>query len=156
MPIRAFAALTLVATLMAPAAALVALPAPASAAEKITLWKTPWCGCCSAWGEAMSQAGYAVAMRDREDLAPVKAQLGVPDAMASCHTAIIGGYFLEGHVPLEAVRKLLDERPEIAGLAVPGMPQGSLGMGTDPTARYDVHAVARSGESRVFHRAGLD
>ncbi|MDN2565967.1 DUF411 domain-containing protein [Aquibium sp. A9E412] len=140
------------------AAGLAPAALAAAETETLTVFKTPWCGCCHAWAEAMEKAGFTVVSRDLEDLAPVKAQAGVPDDMAACHTAGIGGYFVEGHVPLEAVETLLEKRPEIAGIAVPGMPQGSLGMGYDPAARYDVYAVSRTaGEApSVFYRAGAN
>ena len=74
--------------------------------------------------------------------------------MEGCHTAMIDGYFLEGHVPLSSVQRLLSERPAIAGLAVPGMPAGSLGMGEDPAARYDVHYVQKDGRTGIFEEIG--
>lgn len=130
--------------------------APARAAEgSMTVFKNPWCGCCHEWAEAMKAAGYTVQTRDLEDLSQVKADAGVPAAMEGCHTAMIDGYFLEGHVPLEAVERLLTERPDIAGLAVPGMPAGSLGMGEDPDADYDVYAVSEAdAEPTTFMSVG--
>ena len=128
---------------------------PALAGEKdMTVWKSPWCGCCEAWSEAMQAAGYTVRIDNREDLAPIKAKAGVPADMEGCHTAMIDGYFLEGHVPLSSVQRLLSERPAVAGLAVPGMPTGSLGMGEDPAARYDVHYVQKDGGTGIFEEVG--
>lgn len=128
---------------------------PALAGEKdMTVWKSPWCGCCEAWSEAMKAAGYTVRIENREDLAPIKAKAGVPADMEGCHTAMIDGYFLEGHVPLSSVQRLLSERPAVAGLAVPGMPTGSLGMGEDPAARYDVHYVQKDGGTGIFEKVG--
>lgn len=115
-----------------------------AAAQTMTVYKDPNCGCCHLWAEAMTAEGFNVKIEDRDDLTPIKARLGVPDDLQGCHTAVVAGYFLEGHVPLEAVRKLLAEKPSIAGLAVPGMPSGSLGMGDDPNAAYDVFAVAKT------------
>jgi len=138
-------------------AALALVASAASAAGgPITVYKTPWCGCCHAWAEAVERAGYSVKTVDQEDLSPVRRQAGVPAAMEGCHVAIVDGYFLEGHVPLAAIGKLLAERPDIAGIAVPGMPEGSLGMGDDGTASYEVHAVPRdpSAAASVFYRAG--
>ena len=114
----------------------------AAAGEAVTVYKTPWCGCCHEWAQELEKAGYDVATVDLEDLTQVRQQAGVPQDMLSCHVAAAGGYFLEGHVPLEAIGKLMSERPAIAGLAVPGMPQGSLGMNGDPEP-YDVYAVPR-------------
>lgn len=93
---------------------------------------------------------------DLEDLSAIRKQAGVPAEMEGCHIAAVDGYFLEGHVPLEAIGKLLSEGPEVAGLAVPGMPQGSLGMGEDSVASYEVYAVPRdaSEASSVFYKAG--
>ena len=113
----------------------------------ITVYKTPWCGCCELWTEAVEAAGYKVAVHDMEDLSSIKAQADIPDDMQACHTAVTGGdrkYIIEGHVPLEAVEKMLSERPDIRGIAVPGMPQGSLGMGDDPTAQYTVYTLGQN------------
>jgi hypothetical protein len=129
----------------------------AAEALRMTVYKTPWCGCCHEWVEVMRRAGYEVETREMEDLTQVKSQAGVPQDMESCHTASLDGYFLEGHVPPEAVEKLMETRPDIAGLAVPGMPQGAPGMGDDPSARYEVYAVAREPgrQPTVFYQAGL-
>jgi len=127
--------------------------------NQIMVFKTPWCGCCQAWVEAMEKAGYDVETKDVEDLTPIKMQAGVPGGLEACHTAMIGGerkYVLEGHVPVEAVEKLMTERPDIRGVSTPGMPMGSLGMGDDPEAIYAVYAfTGRAGEApAVFFEAG--
>ena len=109
----------------------------------------PQCGCCNLWAKAMENAGFTVERVDTDDLPGVKKRFGVPAAVEGCHTAVVGGYFLDGHVPLEAVAKLLYERPDIAGLAVPGMPVGSLGMDYDPNASFDVYAVAKGPEQKT-------
>lgn len=128
-----------------------ALSTPAMAAPTVmTVHKDPNCGCCHLWAEAMLKAGFDVRLDDVEDLAPIKARFGVPGELEGCHTAEVDGYFLEGHVPLSSVRKLLAERPAVKGLAVPGMPSGSLGMGDDPSASYDVVAVPVSGKAYLF------
>ncbi|MGP2492878.1 DUF411 domain-containing protein [Mesorhizobium sp. PUT5] len=130
--------------------------ASAAAAGPITVYKTPWCGCCHAWAEAVEKAGYQVTSVDLEDLTQVRKQAGVPADMEGCHVAAVDGYFLEGHVPLEAIGRLLSERPDVAGLAVPGMPQGSLGMGSGPVDNYEVYAVPReqSETPSVFYKVG--
>lgn len=130
---------------------LAVLATPTSASPTVmTVHKDPNCGCCHLWSEAMQNAGFDVRSNDVGDLAQIKTRLGVPAELEGCHTAEIDGYFLEGHVPLSSVRKLLAERPAVKGLAVPGMPSGSLGMGDDPSASYDVVAVPLSGKPYLF------
>ena len=129
-------------------ALVLSVAAQAEDGPTITVYKTPWCGCCEVWTDAVKAAGYKVVVEDLDDLTALKKQAGVPDTMQACHTAVVGGahtYILEGHVPLEAVDKLMSERPDIRGIAVPGMPQGSLGMGHDPTARYTVYEIGETG-----------
>jgi len=113
----------------------------AVAPAKMTVYKDPNCGCCHEWSKAMAAAGFSVDARDTDDLAAVKARLGVPVDLEGCHTAVVEEYYLEGHVPLEAVQRLLRERPPVRGLAVPGMPPGSVGMGDDQHASFDVYAI---------------
>ena len=116
---------------------------------------TPTCGCCGAWAELAETHGFSVAIEITEDYVAMKDAAGVPDPLWSCHTASIGGYTVEGHVPFEAIERLLDERPEITGIAVPGMPAGSPGMGNDPNAAYDVIAFGgTAGDGALFHRVG--
>ena len=125
--------------------------------HSMSVVKTPTCGCCAAWVALARREGYDVEVTDTEDYAGMKAMAAVPEPMWSCHTARIGGYTVEGHVPFAAIAKLMEEKPDIAGIAVPGMPMGSPGMGDDPDARFDVIAYggsARPGE--VFFRAGVD
>lgn len=133
-----------------------ALAGGAIAGELVTVYKSPSCGCCESWSNAPQQAGYTVERRDMEDLSAVKKTAGVPADLEGCHTARIGNYFVEGHVPLEAIARLTSERPDIAGIAVPGMPQGSLGMGDDPAASYEVYAISKTpGEKpQLFYRVG--
>lgn len=135
----------------ASALVLAALSKPATAAPTVmTVHKDPNCGCCHLWADAMRKTGFDVRLDDVDDLAPIKVRFGVPGDLEGCHTAEVDGYFLEGHVPLSSVRKLLAERPAVKGLAVPGMPSGSLGMGDDPSASYDVVAVPVSGKAYLF------
>lgn len=117
--------------------AMVASVSAEEAKPRMTVIKSPYCGCCTEWVKLAQAAGYQVEVVHREDLAPVKQQAGVPEEFGSCHTALVGQYVVEGHVPLEAVDRMLAEKPEIRGLAVPGMPQGSPGMGGEPEA-FDV------------------
>lgn len=110
---------------------------PAAGRPLLTVHKDPNCGCCGGWVEHLRAAGFEVAVRETSDLQPLKARLGVPDALASCHTAEMGRYVIEGHVPVRAIERLLGEQPDARGLAVPGMPLGSPGMGGAPEV-YDV------------------
>ena len=130
--------------------------AQASQARHLVVYKSPSCGCCSGWLEFVTGAGFTVMVHDREDLGPIKKQARVPEDLAACHTAILGNYVVEGHVPVEALEKLVAELPAIHGIAVPGMPPGSPGMGYDPSARYDVVAFTPGdpGTRSLFMRAG--
>ncbi|MFN2397775.1 MAG: DUF411 domain-containing protein [Gemmatimonadaceae bacterium] len=129
------------------------LSAPAVASGDtfaMTVYKSPTCGCCTKWVEHLGKNGFRVTAIDREDMESIKKQHGVGDIVASCHTAIVEGYVVEGHVPAADVYRLLRERPAIAGLAVPGMPMGSPGMEGSRTDKYDVIAFDRDGATRVF------
>jgi hypothetical protein len=136
-------------TVAAPAAAV-------PAASTLLVHKSPYCGCCEHWIEHMREAGFTVEARSVSDVQSIKERLGVPAAKASCHTAQIGGYFIEGHVPAADVQRLLAERPRAKGLTVPGMPKGSPGMevpdgSVDP---YTVELVAEDGSTTVFSTHG--
>lgn len=135
-----------------------AMPALAQAvAPVISIKKDPWCGCCTGWARHFEKAGFAIDVEEIEEMETVKDTLGVPTELRSCHTATIDGYVIEGHVPAEAVVALLDQRPPIRGLAVPGMPIGSPGMegpaGSDPD-EYDVMAFDGSGDFVFMRFAG--
>ena len=114
--------------------------------------KSPTCGCCGLWVDHLKEAGFPVEVRDSEDVTPVKQRLGVPYGKGSCHTAEIAGYFIEGHVPAEDIKRLLAEKPDAKGLVLPGMPMGSPGMeGPEGTARpYTVELVGRDGTTSPF------
>lgn len=130
------------------------MPAPATAVASDTntlvVYKSPTCGCCAKWVEHMQQAGFTVVVHDTDDLAPVKASAGVPSSLEACHTARIGGYVIEGHVPATDVRRLLRERPAVAGIAVPGMPSGSPGMEASVSEHYRVVSFSGSTAPRTF------
>ena len=104
----------------------------------------------------MVKAGYSVETKNLEDLQMIKRQAGVPTGLAACHTAVLGKYVIEGHVPLEAIKKLHEEKPDIRGIAVAGMPGGSLGMGYNPKARYDVMSFtfSKTEKPKLFYEAG--
>lgn len=127
------------------------LPRGAVAAPPVVVYKTATCGCCGAWVSHLQAAGLVTQVHDVEDLAAVKARLGVPQALGSCHTATVGGYVIEGHVPAADIARLLKQRPVGTGLAVPGMPVGSPGMEqgeqVDP---YQVLLWGEAGAPTVF------
>lgn len=137
-------------------AAAFGLSRPAAASEtlpKMVVTRDPNCGCCGNWVTHVKAAGFPVEVVEVPDVAPLKAKLGVPDALASCHTVEVGGYVVEGHVPAEAIKRLLAEKPKVTGLAVAGMPVGSPGMevpGQAPDA-YGV-VVFSAGRQNVFAR----
>ena len=124
----------------------------AAPADTLVVYKTPTCGCCSAWVDHARENGFAVVTHDMNDLSAIKQQLGVPAGRASCHTAAVNGYTIEGHVPADLIRKMLTERPAIRGLAVPGMPIGSPGMEGMIKQDYDVLAFDENGNVQVYAR----
>ena len=140
--------------LAAGAVALIATAAMALAAQKpvtVEVFKTSTCGCCALWVEHLEDQGFTTRVTDVDDLSAIKKKHGVPSRAASCHTAVVGGYVLEGHVPAAEVQRLLKERPAVAGLAVPGMPLGSPGMDFGNTKQpYDVLAFDKAGQLKVF------
>ena len=113
-------------------------------AQSITVYKTPSCGCCTKWADHLSENGFTVTVRSLDDLSSIKSSLAVPRVLRSCHTAEIDGYVVEGHVPANDIRRLLQQRPDAAGLAVPGMPLGSPGM--EHGARKDPYDVFLFGD----------
>ncbi|MCV6577141.1 MAG: DUF411 domain-containing protein [Cohaesibacter sp.] len=137
---------------------LIGFAIPTAQAENtaMTVYKSPYCGCCSSWAKALEQLGYKVETKDIEDLEWAKKQFNIPEDLHSCHTAIVDNYVVEGHVPPQALQKLLKERPQIRGIAVPAMPEGSLGMGYDPKAQYSVYAFGhKDGKApQVYYQAG--
>lgn len=118
--------------------------------EVITVYKSPTCGCCDKWVSHLEESGFEVKAVNRQDLNTVKTEAGVPKRLASCHTAIIDGYTIEGHVPADDIRRLLHERPDVAGLTVPGMPMGSPGMEGHRKDNYRVLTFTRTGDTSVF------
>lgn len=135
-------------------ATAVLLPLPAQATAMMTVYKSPSCGCCGGWIAHMTRNGFRAAPVDleAEALDALKSRLGIADHLASCHTAVVGPYVVEGHVPAADVRRLLAAAPDARGLAVPGMPQGAPGMETGVRERYDVLLVRRDGTTEVFAR----
>jgi len=116
----------------------------------ITVYKDPSCGCCKSWIEHLIKHGYRVDARDTSEMTEIKRTLGVPEALTSCHTAMVKGYLIEGHVPAADIARLLKEKPKVAGLAVPGMPMGSPGMEGPRTQRYQVLTFDKTGKTSIF------
>ena len=131
---------------------------PTSSGPVATVYKSPTCGCCSLWNRHLEENGFEIVAHDRTDMTAVKDSLGIPSDLSSCHTAVIDGYVVEGHVPAASILRLLEERPEALGLTVPGMPLGSPGMEQgDLKQSYDVLLVDANGEATVYdHIEGND
>ena len=131
-------------------------PVPPAESGLLVVHKNASCGCCVVWIEHMREANFAIEVHDHEDMGPIKQRVGVPYAKGSCHTAEIDGYFVEGHVPAEDVKRLLAERPDARGITVPGMPAGSPGMEMpDGTVHpYSVELVQRDGSTTKYARHG--
>jgi hypothetical protein len=119
----------------------------------VAVYKTATCGCCTKWVDYMRAQGFDVKAQDVDDIGSVKATFGVPPELSSCHTSLVGGYVIEGHVPADVIKRLLRERPKVAGLAVPGMPAGSPGM--EQPGRRDPYAIVsfdRAGQQKIYER----
>lgn len=118
----------------------------------MVVYKSPTCGCCKLWVEHMEKSGFKVSVIETDDLNPIKLKLGVPAGLGSCHTAKVGDYFVEGHVPASDVKRLLQEKPDALGISVPGMPMGSPGMEvpSGETQPYAVTLVNKDGSLSVF------
>ncbi|MDA8257157.1 MAG: DUF411 domain-containing protein [Betaproteobacteria bacterium] len=119
-------------------------------ATVVEVFKSPYCGCCGKWVEHMRQNGFEVKAHDVEDVPAVRQKLGMPDRLGSCHTAKIGGYVVEGHVPAADIQRLLKEKPKALGLAVPSMPPGSPGMESATPIPYQTLLVRTDGTTQVF------
>ncbi|MDX8377092.1 MAG: DUF411 domain-containing protein [Mariprofundales bacterium] len=129
-----------------------AIQAPAT---EVKMYKDPNCGCCADWADHLRDAGFKVTEINSDNMPAIKAKYGVPVKLASCHTAIIGDYIIEGHVPAQDIKRLLQEKtPSIHGLAAPGMPAKSPGMQAKglPPKNYDVMSFDATGKSAVFHK----
>ena len=118
----------------------------------VTIYKSPTCGCCSDWVAYLADNGYSVMTEYVDDMNPIKIRYQVPPALQSCHTAVVAGYVIEGHVSVAEIERLLSERPAVLGLAVPGMPIGSPGMETEGVAAqpYDVLTFDEAGQTEVY------
>lgn len=142
-------AAVLAASLVLMAMAVWLSPSSASSAE-ITVFKSPGCGCCVKWADHLRKAGHKVVERNTGNMSRIKLMAGVPDELQSCHTAIVGSYVIEGHVPVREINRLLKEKPMETGLAVAGMPAGSPGMEGGTPDKYDVVLFSAGGKKQVF------
>lgn len=123
-----------------------------AAADDVVVYKSAQCGCCAKWVDHMRVAGFKVVSRNVVQLGAIKSERGVPAELGSCHTAVVNGYTVEGHVPAAVVQRLLRERPDVRGIAVPGMPAGSPGMEGAGRQPYAVLAFDAEGRSAVYER----
>ena len=119
-------------------------------AQEVVVYKDPSCGCCGEWVKHMRRNGFNVVVNNVEDMEPIKSRAGIPDAMESCHTAYVGGYSIEGHVPASDIKRMLAENLAVKGLAVPGMPSSAPGMDDPNNEPYTVFAFNSNGVTSVF------
>lgn len=123
----------------------------AAPGTRMVVYKSPTCGCCKNWVEHVQSNGFDTEVHDVENVATIKQQHRLPADLASCHTALVGGYVIEGHVPADVIQKLLTDKPAIAGLAVPGMPVGAPGMEMGSRKdRYDIVAFDKDGKTSIY------
>ncbi len=115
--------------------------------RQATLYKSPQCGCCEGYAEYLRANGFEVEVKPTFDLAEISRKAGVPESFQGCHTMFIDGYVVDGHVPLDTLNRLLSERPDIAGISLPGMPTGSPGMSGSKTGPFTIYAISKSGET---------
>ena len=118
--------------------------------ESVKVYKSATCGCCRKWVDHLKAAGFSVTAEDVTNLVAIREQYGVPDKLKSCHTAVVGRYVVEGHVPADVVKKLLQEKPAVIGITVPGMPQGSPGMEGPNPEPYEVLTFDSKGQAKVY------
>jgi len=138
------------------AAGLALLAGGSVAAEPMTVYKTKTCGCCSKWVDHLRANGFTVVVKEVEGTAEIRKQFGVPENLASCHTGVIGGYAIEGHVPAAEVYRLLKEKPKAKGISVPGMPLGSPGMEQGPRKdTYWVYLFDDKGGAKEYQKYPL-
>jgi hypothetical protein len=137
-------------SLLMSASALALTKGAHAAPVAVMLYKNPECGCCDGYAGYLRQHGFAVTAKATPDLSEISRKAGIPPELEGCHTAFIGGYVVDGHVPIEAIEKLLSERPAIKGITLPGMPAGSPGMMGDKMEPFTVLAIGADGKPKVF------
>ncbi len=125
-------------------------PVPEAAAADVVVYKNAQCGCCAKWVEHLSRNGFHVTTHNLASVDKIKSAHGVPVQLASCHTAVVDGYVVEGHVPADAIQRLLRERPRIKGIAVPGMPAGAPGMEGPRVQPYDIVSFDAQGRTAIY------
>jgi hypothetical protein len=135
-------------SLMLALAALFGLATARAEMPDALMYKNPQCGCCENYAKYLRQNGFKVTVKETHNMSLISRQNGVPEKLAGCHTMLVGGYVVEGHVPVGAINKLLKERPNIKGISLPGMPEGSPGMAGDKTEPFTIYEV--SDEAKVF------
>jgi len=131
------------------AAAILPLPVMA-ASTRAALYKSPQCGCCEGYAAYLRKNGFTVDVKTTNELAEISQKAGVPENLQGCHTMFVEGYVIDGHVPVGVIRKLLRERPSIAGITLPGMPEGSPGMTGKKTGPFTIYAVTKGAESTIY------
>lgn len=136
-------------TILAVLAAFGMAPSLAAETKKATVYKSPECGCCGGYVEYLQKNGFAVDVKNLADLTTVKRLAGVPPALEACHTTMIEGYVVEGHVPMQTLHRLLTEKPKIRGIALPGMPDGSPGMSGQKKEPFTIYELT-GGEPKVY------
>ena len=127
-------------------------PAADRVTPRIEMYKSPYCGCCAKWAEHLENNGFEVIKYEIEDVPAMRKKLGIPDRLGSCHSARIGNFVLEGHVPAADIRRLIKDKPAAIGLAVPGMPPASPGMDVPNAPHYETLLVQADGSTRTFAR----
>ncbi len=137
-------------TLLAAASIPTVKAARAASSIPVTLYKNPSCECCEGYAQYLYRNGFNVDVRPTNDLAEISRKAGIPSDLEGCHTAFIGNYVVDGHVPVDTVRKLLDEKPAIVGITLPYMPAGSPGMYGEKAGPLTIYAIGRNGTPRVF------
>lgn len=118
--------------------------------QKIVVYKSPTCGCCSNYASYLKREGFDVETVTTQNMAEIKDKYNIPRDTESCHTSVVGGYFVEGHIPVEAINKLLSEKPDISGIAMPGMPSGSPGMPGRKSETWEIFSIDHDGRQSIF------